>query len=83
VRSREKSLGSIFGPCQLLGDGCFQLTVMAALGWNYTLLASTNLTDWTAIAGFVSTNFPMTIVDSAATTFPYRFYRIGPLSVRL
>jgi RHS repeat-associated protein len=82
--ARTAVLGSpVIVASKLLADGRFHLTAMAALGQSYTLLASTNLVDWTGIAGFISTNLPMTLVDPAATNFARRFYRIGPLAIRL
>lgn len=72
----------IVGPSRLLGDGRFQLTVNGGVsGQSYVLLASTNLVDWTPISGFVNTNSPVTIYDSAAAQYGQRFYRIGPLSL--
>jgi uncharacterized repeat protein (TIGR01451 family) len=67
------------GPSRLLTDGRFQLTADGGtLGENYVLLASTNLLDWTPIAGFVDSNSPVTIYDPNASQFSRRFYRLGP-----
>ncbi|MCW5554673.1 MAG: immunoglobulin domain-containing protein [Verrucomicrobiae bacterium] len=71
-----------FGPATRLGDGRFQLTVTGgALGQTYTLLASTNLTDWQPISGYIFTNPPITIHDPDAPNYRWRFYRIGPAEV--
>jgi hypothetical protein len=45
------------------------------------LLASTDLVNWAPISGFVDTNSPVTIYDSAAANYRYRFYKIGPISL--
>jgi uncharacterized repeat protein (TIGR01451 family) len=67
------------GPSRVLTNGNFQLTAEGgALGENYVLLASTNLVDWTPIAGFVDSNSPVTIYDPNASQFSKRFYRLGP-----
>ncbi|MFO1513071.1 MAG: DUF5011 domain-containing protein [Verrucomicrobiota bacterium] len=58
-------------------DGAIKLDFLAWPGASYTLGASTNLTDWEAIATVVP--FPdgsITFVDTAATNYPVRFYRL-------
>lgn len=48
-------------------------------GYNYTVQASTNLTDWTAIALLVNTNGAVRFSDPAARGYMRRFYRVvGP-----
>jgi uncharacterized repeat protein (TIGR01451 family) len=72
----------VIEPGQLLSDGRFRLTVNGGVsGQSYVLLASTNLSNWTAISGFVDTNPPITIYDPDAVNYSRRFYRIGPLSL--
>jgi hypothetical protein len=53
----------------------FDLEVYCAVGSNYVLRASTNLVNWTNILIFSGTNWPMHIVDPAATNYNQRFYR--------
>jgi uncharacterized repeat protein (TIGR01451 family) len=72
----------VIGSGELLADGRFQITVSGGTpGQRYVLLASTNLSDWTPIGGFVDTNPPVRIFDPDATQYPHRFYRIGPMSL--
>jgi len=56
------------------------LSVLGNLGNSYALLASTNLSDWTAILKFTCTNVPMVLSDPASTNLVRRFYRVAPLS---
>jgi YD repeat-containing protein len=66
------------GPPQLLPGGQFQFAISSGvLGQSYVVLASTNLVDWLPISGYIFTNPPITIFDSDATNFPWRFYRIA------
>jgi uncharacterized repeat protein (TIGR01451 family) len=65
---------------QKTSDGNIQLSVLGTLSNNFALFASTNLRDWTAILKFTCTKVPTVIVDSGATNFARRFYRVGPLS---
>jgi len=44
-------------------------------GFDYTALASTNLSDWTTIAILVNTNGTVRFVDHNSTNFNQRFYR--------
>ncbi len=58
-------------------NGAIKLGFQAWPGIGYTLRASTNFTDWEAIATLVP--FPdgtFTYIDNAATNHPVRFYRL-------
>lgn len=70
-----------FTSAQMGPSRTFQFSVLGNLGNSYALLASSNLTDWTAILKFTCTNIPMVLTDSASTNLARRFYRVAPLSV--
>ncbi len=70
-----------FGTSKVLPDGRFQLMVSGTPGQSYSLLASTNLINWTPISVFVCTNSPMAIYDPTASNYVRRFYRLGPTNV--
>jgi hypothetical protein len=58
----------------LFEDG-FRLTLTGEFGTRYTILASTNLAEWTE-AGTVTNTYGTTqFTDEAATNTPHRFYR--------
>ena len=57
-------------------NGLQVLELTGQPGFNYTALASTNLTDWTAIAVLVNTNGTVRFVDRESTNFTQRFYRV-------
>jgi hypothetical protein len=65
-----------FADGQYLVDGRMKLTISGKAGHNYTLFASTNLTDWIPLFGFGCTNDTMDLFDPDATNFNYRFYRL-------
>jgi len=67
-----------FASTPRFSNGKFQLTVNGIIGQNYTLLASTDLINWTNVIVFVCTNASTVVVDPNATNYPKRFYRIGP-----
>ena len=50
----------------------FQFNVTGGSGYSYTVLASTNLSNWIALQTNTS---PFMFIDSNATLFPQRFYR--------
>jgi hypothetical protein len=57
-----------------LGNGIFQFALTNASGWNFTVLVSTNLLDWTNLPGAA---YPVyQFVDPDATNSPGRFYRL-------
>jgi len=58
-------------------DGSIKIEFHAWPGVTYTLLSSTNLTSWQAIATLTpSADGTFDFVDTAATNFPVRFYRL-------
>ena len=69
-----------FSASQRLPNGQFQLSAFVEAGRNYTLQASTNLISWTTLMNFTATNSPIILLDTNASSFTLRFYRIGPLS---
>ena len=56
-------------------DGTVSLTLSSALGDNFLLENSTNLTTWHTLASLVLTNNPLTFVDSSGSTREAVFYR--------
>ena len=60
-------------------NGTFQLTVNGQPGQEYIVQASTNLINWVSVytnpPPFVS---PFTFIDSGASNYPDRFYRVVP-----
>jgi hypothetical protein len=46
-------------------------------GLNYTIWASTNLQDWTALYTTNPAAMPFQIVDPQRVALPRRFYRVG------
>jgi hypothetical protein len=61
---------------QRLSDGTFEFAFYGAVGSNYTLQASTNLADWTSLFSFTCTNSPTVVLDTSATNYNRRFYRV-------
>jgi hypothetical protein len=57
-------------------DGSFRFNVSGAPGRSYTLFASTNLLDWLSLTNLMPNSSPFPFVDSAATNYPHRFYRV-------
>jgi hypothetical protein len=64
----------------MVPGGGTRLSALGNLGSSYALLASTNLSDWTAILKFTCTNIPMVLSDPASTSLGRRFYRVAPVS---
>jgi hypothetical protein len=59
---------------ETLGDGRFQFTLTNASGWNFSVLASTNLQTWQPLP---APAWPVwQFFDPAATNQPQRFYRL-------
>jgi hypothetical protein len=56
-------------------SGPFQLSVRGIAGQSYTLEASTNLEDWTAINTNVAPSNSFVLTDPNATNFVRRYYR--------
>ncbi len=63
-----------------LGNGQLSLSVTGDGGPDYTVLASTNLLDWTPLWITNPPSRPFTVSDPSATNFTRRFYRVllGP-----
>ena len=63
-----------------VSGGQVSLVATGALGPDYTLWASTNLTSWQVLFTSNSPAIPVTLVDTNFSTHPIRFYRIqlGP-----
>jgi hypothetical protein len=63
-----------------LSGGQIDLLVNGPLGPDYTLLTSTNLTDWRPVLTVLSPTPPVTLVDTNYPNDPVRFYRVqlGP-----
>jgi uncharacterized repeat protein (TIGR03806 family) len=54
----------------------FQLNFVGAAGSNYVLLASTNLSTWTALSTNTAATNAFPLLDPSATNYPRRFYRV-------
>ena len=54
----------------------FQLGFAGALGSNYVLQASTNLMNWTPISTNLALTNEFNWLDSQATNYPHRYYRV-------
>jgi uncharacterized repeat protein (TIGR01451 family) len=59
-----------------LTNGNFQFVFNTGAGANYTVLYSTNLTDWISIFSFTGSGGWTTVEDTNAATNPWRFYRV-------
>jgi hypothetical protein len=70
-----------------LTNGGFQVQLFGTVGHTYTLLASTDLVNWTPVLNFTCTNAPMYVIDPGAKYFGWRFYRIAqgtlPITLKL
>ena len=66
---------------QRLPSGVFQVQVYAALGKSYTLQGSTDLLHWVRVLDFSCTENPLTLQDHQARYYPWRYYRVGPLTI--
>ena len=62
---------------QRMPDGAFEFEFYGAVGSNYTLQASTSLTDWSSLFNFACTNSPTVVLDMSATNQNRRFYRVA------
>jgi hypothetical protein len=62
---------------QRLSGGTFEFAFYGAVGSNYTLQASASLTNWTSLFSFACTNSPTVVVDTSATNYSRRFYRVA------
>jgi hypothetical protein len=68
-------LNSFFAP-GFLTNGSFQMQYWGPAGQTYVLQGSSDLVHWTPVATNTPASAPFTLVDPAAATAPYRFYRI-------
>ena len=59
----------------MLPGNQFRFTLHGEAGRSYTLQASTNLMNWTALTNFVSATGTNQFTDATAANFPRRFYR--------
>ena len=57
-------------------DYGYALRVYGTPALNYTVLASTNLADWTTLAATNPATMPFEIQDTEAAALPQRFYRV-------
>jgi uncharacterized repeat protein (TIGR02543 family) len=69
--------GSTIVNPQRMPDGTFEFAFYGAVGSNYTLQASTSLTDWTSLFSFACTNSPTVVRDASAASYSRRFYRVA------
>ena len=53
-----------------------RLTLYSQPGIAYVLQATTNLVDWVSLSTNTPTGVTITLQDSNAAVFPYRFYRV-------
>ena len=57
-------------------DGSFQIAFYGVAGSNYMIQASPDLTNWSQLFSFVSTNSPTILVDTNAAFIGNNFYRV-------
>jgi hypothetical protein len=69
--------GPVLSGSKLLGNGAFQFGYSNGSGLSYSVLASTNLSNWLTI-GAATQMFPSLyqFTDLSATNYPHRFYRL-------
>ncbi len=64
---------------EVMPDGTFRFTISSTANRTNVIEASTNTANpanWSSIATLVPTNTPFLFIDSNATSFPLRFYRL-------
>jgi hypothetical protein len=73
-------LGPFGAAATPLAGGVVQIDVTGDAGPDYTVQASTNLTNWTVLLTTNSPPLPFQFLDTNAAAFPFRFYRVllGP-----
>jgi hypothetical protein len=73
-------LGPFGAAAMTLAGGEVQVEVTGDAGPDYTVQASTNLTNWTVLLTTNSPPLPFQFLDTNAAGFPFRFYRVllGP-----
>lgn len=67
-----------FKSTQRTANGQLQLTFNGNIGQSCSLLASTDLVNWTPVTVVVCTNTNTVIIDPASTNYSQRFYKISP-----
>ncbi len=72
-RALVMTLGA--GAVQPLGTNGLSLSLTGPAGVQYRVDASSNLSNWTAVTNFVSTNTTVHFTDQSATNYSQRFYR--------
>jgi hypothetical protein len=65
-------------PCMRLPDGLFHVCRPATNGHNFTLRASTDLSNWTVLCTNTVTEGAIHFVDPDANTLNKRFYHVAP-----
>jgi hypothetical protein len=55
----------------------FVFQLAGAAGSNYVLEATTNFTNWVPLATNTAVSNVFTLIDTNATSFPRRFYRVS------
>ena len=69
------SRGLTVGPIHFLSGAAPQVGLSGVVGQTYTIQASTDLTNWAALANVTLTNMTAQFLDASATNYPIRFYR--------
>jgi hypothetical protein len=73
ARAPQRALGK---PTHF-ADGSFGITLGTETGLTYRVQASVDLANWSNLATFVATDFTTQFIDSTATNFSTRFYRLA------
>jgi hypothetical protein len=68
--------GLQLGPLVALPGRTYGFSISGSVGQTWQVEGSVDLVNWLPISSFVSTNAVMRFVDSAATNFEQRFYRV-------
>jgi hypothetical protein len=68
------------GPVLPLSDREVQVAVSGLAGQTYSIQVSTNLINWDLLTNLTLPSVTGQFIDSAATNYPYRFYRAVPWS---
>lgn len=80
INSAAASAAFVIQPMAFTSEGfsnnVFRLKFSGVTGSNYVLEASTNLINWIPLITNVATTNVFDVLDSQATNFPYRFYRM-------
>lgn len=68
--------GLQLGPLVALPGRTYGFSISGSVGQTWQVEGSVDLVNWLPISSFVSTNAVMRFVDSDATNFEQRFYRV-------